>query len=177
MAEPIDDPGYWKGRLLKAREAGEIHHTVFKCPLERWQQIGTAHRKILAAHIGPADCILDAGCGYGRLLDMLPHGWLGRYYGVDLSPDLIEEAQRRYGGFDALGFPRYHFQVGDLRDLSEFRYCGIQWAVLISIRPMIRRNLGDAEWEKMHAQLRRVAAKILYLEYDPEDAGEVEVVG
>jgi SAM-dependent methyltransferase len=39
--------------------------------------------------------ILDVGCGFGDLLIYLRHcGWKGRYVGVDLVPQLIDEARR-----------------------------------------------------------------------------------
>lgn len=41
--------------------------------------------------------ILDVGCGFGDLYGFLrERGWKGDYLGVDLVPDLIEEATRQY---------------------------------------------------------------------------------
>lgn len=160
MTEPILDPDYWKQRLKQAREP---HQAIFRCPLDRWLRIEDRHREILGYLISPRDSILDAGCGWGRLLTLLPGDWDGRYLGVDLSPDFIAKAQGAY--------PKKEFIVGDLRAL-EFpdRF---DWAILISIRPMVKRNLGDGIWEQMEVELKRVARRLLYLEYDEDDIGEV----
>lgn len=165
MTEPILCPNYWKRRLQSA-PPGQPHHAVFRCPLERWQRIEAAHRRLLARHVGPSDSVLDAGCGWGRLLDLMPPGWSGDYLGVDLSPDFIDLAKILHRG--------RHFAVGDLRDLSAFEGRAFDWAVLVSVRPMVRRNLGDGAWAQMEREVRRLARRVLYLEYDPEDEGDVE---
>lgn len=161
MTEPINDPTYWKQRLATAQER---HHSVFKCDKERWLRIEAKHRQILAETLHPEQTILDAGCGYGRLLDLLPRDWRGYYFGVDLSPDFIDLARREH--------PRNHFRVADLR-MVPVPSGTFDWAVLISIRPMVRRNLGDDEWTKMEIELKRVANRLLFLEYDENDPGEV----
>jgi SAM-dependent methyltransferase len=172
--EPIFDPAYWAGRLREAR-SGCLHHAVFRCPEERWRAIEARHRALLARVIGPGDSILDCGCGWGRLLELLPRHWEGLYYGVDLSPDFVDMAKSKYGAeHDLLGFPRYHFAVGDLRDLSEYKWSGMDWAVFVSVRPMIRRHMGGAVWDAVEAEARSVARRLLFLEYDPDDPGSVE---
>lgn len=173
MTEPILDPDYWKVRL---RKAAEPHHAIFKCPLPLWQQIEAKHREILARTIGSMDSVLDAGCGWGRLVDMMPKTWHGRYYGVDLSPDFIRMAKVKYDEVrDDLGLPRYWFGEGNLLNLEEFKWSGIQWGILISMRPMVIRNCGDETWYHMRMQLRKVVRKLLFLEYDPTCPGSVEV--
>lgn len=166
MTEPILDPSYWRRRLEQAQAAGELHLSVFRCPLERWQRIEAKHREILAQLIGPTDSVLDAGCGYGRLLDLMPASWQGMYCGVDLSPDLIDLANRQHS--DRI------FYVGDLRSLPTPADVRFTWAILISVRPMVRRNCGDEVWQQMEAELRRVARKLLFLEYDPDAEESVE---
>lgn len=162
MTEPVLDTSYWKERLERAPKDAP-HHAVFRCSAELWRRIEEKHRQILTQEIKPGDSILDAGCGWGRLLDLLPR-WDGRYLGVDLSPDFVEKARWLH--------PTREFVVGDLRRL-DFPDT-FQWAVLISIRPMMRRNLGEEEWSKMESELRRVAKRLLFLEYDDTDEGSVE---
>lgn len=167
MSELISDPRYWARRLREANRRGEIHHAVFKCPLDRWRRIEAKHREILSRLIGPNDSVLDCGCGWGRLLNLMPKEWVGPYWGVDLSPDFIKLAQEEHVRL---------FTVCDLRDLSKHAPGGSKydWAVLISVRPMVIRNLGAEEWAKMESEIRRVAKKLLYLEYDENDEGKVE---
>jgi SAM-dependent methyltransferase len=42
--------------------------------------------------------VLDVGCGFGDFLSFLRgRGWTGSYRGVDVVPELIDEARRRHG--------------------------------------------------------------------------------
>ncbi len=167
--EPIFDPVYWKRRLESARE---LHHSIFKCPLDRWQRIEEKHRQILARTIAPCDKVLDVGCGYGRLLSLMPDNWRGAYIGVDISPDFIAMAKEQW----QVGKP--YFVCGDIRHWD--RSWGLRedikmdWAVMISIRPMVRRNLDDDVWNECLTEIRKVAKRLLYLEYDENDEGSVE---
>lgn len=164
MSDPIDDPAFWKHRLETAKV---LHHSIYKCPLDLWQRIEERHRQILAATIGQHDSVLDSGCGWGRLLDLMPVEWQGDYKGIDLSPDFIEMARRSY--------PRQLFATGDLRFCRHLLpHANYDWAVLISIRGMVQRNQGDEVWAQMEAELHRVARQLLFLEYDENDPGRVK---
>jgi SAM-dependent methyltransferase len=172
--EPVSDPGYWAARLRAAQASDNLHHAVFRCPAERWARIGAKHREVLAATLHIDDRVLDAGCGYGDLLDLMPDWWRGAYVGMDLSRELLDEAKRRH--------PQRVFLCGDLQKLTHelniavaHQFLGkFDWAVCRSMRPMIKRNLGDAAWAEMEAGLRRMARKLLFLEYDESDLGSVE---
>ena len=57
----------------------------------------------------PDDSIIDIGCGYGDLYGYLrSKGWRGDYLGVDIVPDLIDEAKRRY--------PEARFKIQDIQE-------------------------------------------------------------
>lgn len=167
MPEPILDTDYWRERLLQAQK-GELHHAIFKCEKQHWLAIEAKHRQILLNHVGWKTSVLDCGCGWGRLLDMMPPGWLGDYLGIDLSPEFIALARERH---------KRHFIIGSLLEMPH-HICPVgekfNLAVLVSIRPMVKRNLGDEVWMAMEAQIRKVSAKLLYLEYDPNDEGSLE---
>ena len=163
MSEDISNPLYWKRRLQRSPK-DEIHHSIFICNGDRWRRIEDKHREILAKVIGPTDSVLDAGCGYGRLLTLMPPGWDGRYLGIDISPDFVEMARELH--------PNYNFIVGDLRNIG---VQGFDWAVMISIRPMVRRNMGGEVWDAMEKEIRRSAKKLLFLEYDEENPESEEV--
>ena len=169
MTRPILEPEFWRERLAKAQQRGKLHEAVYLCPEEQWKKIEAKHREILAKHIGFADSVLDAGCGWGRLLTLMPKQWGGMYVGVDLSPDFIDLAVEKWGVTQERVFAR-----ADLRNLGWLWSGQLDWAVLISIRPMVKRELGDAVWEEMEKEIRRVAKRLLYLEYDPECEGFVE---
>lgn len=165
--EPIFSPEYWKQRLETAKE---LHHSIFRCPLEQWLRIEDKHRQILAATIKEYDSVFDAGCGYGRLLTLLPETWKGKYVGVDISEDFIDLARKNNRG------TRFHpyLMEGDLQCLNWLKPNSFDWAVLISMRPMIKRNKGDEVWSNIEKELRRVARRLLYLEYDEADNGSIE---
>lgn len=168
--EPVMDPVYWGERLSRAVDRGVLHTAVFMCSVERWDRIAEKHAAILRATIQPTESVLDAGCGWGRLLDIMPNDWCGDYVGVDIAPAFIKVAQ--------LNYPHRRFHVRSLLDLDDVQVpdgvAVFDWAVLISIRPMIVRNCGREVWDKMEMGLRVVARKLLYLEYDPNDNGSVE---
>jgi cyclopropane fatty-acyl-phospholipid synthase-like methyltransferase len=160
--KPIFSESFWAERL---RNAKERHHAVYVCPRSRWGAIEAKHREILARHIRPDDSVIEAGCAWGRLLDLMPPDWRGPYLGVDLSPDFVEAARRER--------PGRTFVIADLRDLSQFEDGLYDWAVMISMRAMVIREAGAAEWGKIEAELRRVARRILILEYSADEEGEV----
>lgn len=165
---PIADPAFWKERLDEV-QSDNLHHAVFRCPRDRWKRIEAKHRDILERVIQPKDRILDAGCAWGRLVDLLPPSWVGDYKGVDISPDFLTMARERNPGLE--------FEQYDLRHLPHYWGKGnfsFDIAVMISIRPMVKRHMGETEWGKMESELRRVAKKLLYLEYDENDEGSVE---
>jgi SAM-dependent methyltransferase len=50
-------------------------------------------RAILAGD--PAASVADVGCGYGAFATFLRHhGWIGRYEGIDVAPEMIEGARK-----------------------------------------------------------------------------------
>lgn len=161
--EPISDPTYWARRLRLTQEA-DRHRAIFVCPTDRWRRIEAKHRDILAGLIAPPASILDAGCGWGRLLTLLPENWHGDYLGVDLSPDFIAMARKEN--------PHRRFKIADLREPLPEKW--FAWGVLISVRPMVVRNLGQEVWDGMEVNLRKAAKRLVYLEYDENDPGSVE---
>ncbi len=162
MSKPqrINDLDYWKKRIEEANRRKEIHRSVFECIQPTWEIIEEGQRQKLLATIKDDDSILDAGCGYGRLLDLLPDTWKGRYYGIDISPDFIALAREIHPHYEK------NFRVADIRNLRCFSDQSFDWAIMISIKPMIVRNLGGDEWEKMERELSRVAKNLLYLEME-----------
>lgn len=175
--ERILDPSYWKERLEAAKE---LHQSVFLCPKARWDAIEEAHRKVLAEHIQPNDRIVDLGCGYGRVVGLLPASWQGDYLGVDQSPDLLAVAEKH--------FPARYMDHGSIQwrlanllgmDYSFFFrfYDPADWVIFGSMRQMIRRAPdGERIWKTIHDGAKSITKKILYLEYDPIESFSIEVI-
>lgn len=175
MSQNILDPMYWKCRLDEVEASGKpLHHAIFVCTLERWNRIAAVHRRILYQLVNSGDRILDAGCGWGRLLQLLPEEWIDsghvsdRYYGIDLSPDFIDFARRLHGleWYD-------RFICSDLLDFNLDKLGNFDWVIVVSMRPMITRNLGEKIWLELQAKLLTVAPRLLLLEYDEIDSGTI----
>jgi cyclopropane fatty-acyl-phospholipid synthase-like methyltransferase len=166
--ERIFEPGYWKDRLLHAIDREQVHHAIFVTGSQQWSQIAEQHRELLARHVRSDESILDAGCGWGRLLSLTPRYWKGDYLGIDISPDFLESARASH--------PARTFLLHDMREPLPERYRNVfDWAVLISIRQMVRENAGEEAWETVQRNLFDASRRILVLEYSSEDQGEVLV--
>lgn len=184
---PLDrifDPEYWRERLLETPD-DEPQKAIFETNRDNWQAIEEVHREIIRKHVKGNHSVLDVGCGWGRLLSLMPLGWYGMYLGIDISPDFISMAQSRY-------LKRKHqFKVADARECLKWALCpylidnegghtyfpsGVKrdWAILVSIKPMILRNVGEEVWELMKRNIKEVCNRILLLEYNIDDKGTVE---
>lgn len=164
MSRDVFNPAYWRERIEWAIQNKNLHWSIFYTGAGQFSEIEERHRAILADLIKPGDSIFDAGCGYGRVLDLLPKGNY-RYLGVDISPDFITLAQTRH--------IHHTFRVHDLREPIQVD-AEFEWAIAGSMRPMIRGNCGPEAWETIKANIFRVAKKILYLECNVDEPGEVE---
>ena len=177
--EPQDiyNPQYWRNRLKKTTEA-DRHKAVFITGIDNWKAIEAAHRKILDRLILPGENILDCGCGWGRLLELLPKRWFGEYVGIDLSPDFIKLATDKYPDHNFYEGPLEIIlpQITDTMNLSDPNSQRFDWAVMISVRPMIRRNCGDKVWDEIEKLVRPMTRRMLFLEYDPFDDGEIVII-
>src|SRR4051812_12276345 len=110
--KPIYDPQFWADRLRTALDKGQLWHSVFVCTRDEWESSVARLAGTLQQVVKPRDSVLDVGCGYGAACDCLPAKWEGRYLGVDLSPDLIEQAKKLH---PTTQFPRASFLIADAR--------------------------------------------------------------
>lgn len=156
MKFPVDKPEFWKERIARAEKDKLYHYSVYLTNPANWEKIAETHKAILQREC-PGFRVLDAGCGYGRVSEWFPDN---KYFGVDLSPDFITKAKATY--------PRKQFSQAHLTHLP-FPRGAFDIAFCISIRAMTINNLGETAWQEIENELRRVAKKILILEYeDPE---------
>jgi len=163
--KPVLEQSFWVDRLYRAVHR---HEAVYSCPRPVWSAIEDTHRRILNRHIKPADSVLDVGCGWGRLLDLLPEDWNASYLGIDFVPEFIKMARADW--------PVNKFIVGEFFDeLPKLKAGSFDWAVLIAIKPMLQENVGGEYWTQLHREVIRVSKRVLYLRYAIEDEGIVEV--
>ena len=163
---PVQDPAFWKRRLLDVVATGkDLHKAIYDIDYKIWSDIQDKTKSILKQYLRPGDRVLDAGCGLGNASGLVPRGCV--YTGIDVSPHLLEIARVRH--------PNAHFVQGDLRSMPEFSDKQFDWAVCRSIRGMIWDNLGAEAWDAILSELRRVSKRILLMEYG-EGALPVEVI-
>lgn len=156
MSKPIDKLEFWKQRIDTAVKP---HYSVYVIHEQGWNRINTAHKELIEQHIPKDAKVLDAGCAYGR-----SSVFFNDYTGVDFSPDFIAKAKEQY--------PDKEFIVANLKELP-FEDNTFDWAITISIKRMVIDNLGEEEWQKMEKEIKRVAKKLLVLEYEDPTIYEV----
>lgn len=160
MPKPITDPLFWRERMNRALTEKEPHKAVWDTDKETWERVKYIHGEILARLMPPhhSITILDAGCGQGEILDVLPTN--ADYTGLDISPDFIKYAKLKY--------PQRRFVIGDVRKL-EFADRSFDLAICRAMDGMIKDNLGFEAWRQTERELLRVADRVLILGYsDPE---------
>lgn len=150
MQKRVTSISFWKDRI---RGAAKRHFMVYVTSEGDWQRINYEHEKILRTEIKQTDKVLDAGCGYGRWAHLFS---MDNYVGVDLSPDFVEMAHLENIG--------WKFIEGKLESLP-FQDGEFDVAFCVSIKEMIIDNCGQELWDAMQRELKRVAKKLLILEY------------
>jgi ubiquinone/menaquinone biosynthesis C-methylase UbiE len=148
--ERVSEIEFWKNRIENAHTK---HHSVYLCNPILWDDIFHAHRKIIRRVIPKDAYVLDAGCGYGRMCELFDSK---NYEGVDFSPDFIKMAMKEY--------PNHSFEVQNLKKLPYEKH-QFEWAFCVSIKDMIVKYDSLKSWLEIEKELKRVAKKILILEY------------
>jgi ubiquinone/menaquinone biosynthesis C-methylase UbiE len=156
MNKGVDRVEFWRDRIKTAQKES---FSVYVTSEKDWNRINEAHKTILESEIRPGQRVLDAGCGYGRWAYLFDD-----YVGVDFSPDFIELAQSKH--------PDKKFIQADLKRLP-FDDESFDVAFCVSIKKMIIDNLGETAWQDMEDELRRVAKKVLILEYETPEPHEI----
>lgn len=159
--KPVNEPIFWRERLAEADALGIPHHSVYQTNEEDWRRIEETHRQIIKNHVKAGERVLDAGCGYGRLAELFESEV---YTGVDFAGAFIDRAKQLY--------PEFRFVQAKLEDLP-FPEEMFDWAICISIKGMIIGNIGVDFWEVQLAELKRVAKKVLILEYSSPEEYEI----
>jgi len=163
MNKPVDTIEFWNKRIENAKAIGKTDYSVYAT--DNWEPIDRAHRDILDSHIGTDSSILEAGCGYGRSLELIHP--CERYVGIDQVPEFIRLAKKTTSN----SLPHVYFEWGVLPGCLELRPDRtFDWVVCISLMVMIISNLGWGKWDAMQKELLRVSRNgVLCLEYtDPE---------
>lgn len=163
----IFDIQFWTERLDYAKGAGQLEQAIGR-GFEFGAKIDPVHRVIIEKEIKPIDKVLDIGCGYGRTAHWFKDE---QYTGIDFVPEFIEIAKELH--------PNKIFQVMDVRQLFPFKDKSFDWGVLISMKGMIIREMGQEVWDGIQKELSRICKKLLILEYgnnQKEEAAKYDII-
>lgn len=160
MSKPVNKTDFWRDRIKEAlNKCNDIRYSVYYTGRDDWNKLNSVHKDALSKLIPKKANVLDAGCGYGRWSEHFD-----KYTGIDFSPEFIEKAKELY--------PDKKFLVADLNKLP-FKDGEFDWAFAVSVKVMIVNNLGQEAWEPMEKELKRVAKKVIFLEYSDPHIYEV----
>lgn len=155
----IFDPEFWRKRMAAATN---LRDAVYSGAGDgKWEEMDDLWRKALARNLAADTAVLDVGCGYGRLLDLMPSHWRGWYLGVDISPEFIDLARKGRHSDRT-------FEVHDFRNRAYRLEGGFDLAICGMLRGMIRGREPEA-WPAIEENIRRCAKNVVYLEVDGEE--------
>ena len=118
-----------------------------------------AHEVERALAATPGDRVLDLGCGAGGFSAVVP----GEYVGLDLNPNYIAFARRRFGN------ARRRFELRPLAELDGRER--FDRAIMASVL----HHLADDEADAVLALLARIVrTRLVVLDLDPESANRLQ---
>ena len=133
------DSRYWVSATEDADEASY---------LESGQRDVEALLQGLEGRIGPEARVLDLGCGIGRMTA----GLVGRFaevVGVDVSPEMIDEARRLHGAA-----PGLRFETNSGADLADFADASFDLVFSYSVLPHLPPDVVHAYFHEVNRVLR-----------------------
>ncbi|MGL6095390.1 MAG: class I SAM-dependent methyltransferase [Fimbriiglobus sp.] len=159
--QSVLDPEYWRGKVTDAAARGESHRAVYTGTADAMADIDRRHREFVS-RIGDFDSVLDVGCGYGRLLDLLGPRFKGRYFGIDLSPDLVAMARVRWPD------RARNFMAADVRSPEVRKHLGeitltkcFQFGVVLWVKDMVVREVGRPAWDEIQTAVEPFCVELL----------------
>lgn len=156
---PVNTPEFWHKRLLEAHASGRgLPTAIYDTDPDNWQYIQNQTAGYLQRYLLPGTRVVDVGCGYGAIYDLLPNKI--KYVGLDISPDLIEIARIRYPKGDFRVFDVMTLNESDKKLVDKFDYC-----IARSIEAMVISNLGFDVWQVMLEKMLMLAPIVMLIEY------------
>lgn len=154
---PVTSDSFWAERLKKA--GNNYKFSVYETSELDWAKINEAHEYLLDEwKVGGK--VLDAACGFGRWSEKFEN-----YIGVDISDTFISKAKELY--------PNKAFLRADIHEGLPFKDGEFDWAICVSLKDMLIREMGDDYWNICLRELKRVSKKVLILEYSKKLEHEI----
>lgn len=162
-SKETQNPEFWRKRIKEAGRPIDAIGVGFD-----WKLLDEIHKKIIGEHIKPTDKVLDVACGIGRTAHWFPDS---KYIGIDFMPEFINIARQIN--------PQKLFFVYNVTEPLPFNDHQFDWAYMISVKTVIGPVIGWDKWAEVEKELKRVAKKVLILEYgnsDPQEASKYEIL-
>jgi SAM-dependent methyltransferase len=160
MFNDVTDPRFWRDRLSTC--GGDLQRAMFTGSSD---EFAAAHadqmRQLHRAGIRPHDSVLDVGCGYGRLLTLMPADWAGDYVGIDVSPDLIAVARILYPEQTRAGSRHRAFRVERADAMPAAWSQTFDVAIAVWLHTMLTDNGKLDVWQQIELEMRRVARRVV----------------
>lgn len=155
---------FWRKRIWEVVANGlELHQVIYRTDIGNWNKIQKATAKLLKDVLPPSCNVLDAGCGYGALYEVLhavPHFSGVQYTGLDLSEDLVGIAKLRY--------PDAVFEQCRLED-AMYPDNHFDFTVFRSVEGMLHDNGYSAAWSMAFDNVKRMSKNVILIEYGAVD--------
>ncbi len=126
----INIPNFWRDRILKFG-GGDVHKILYDVTKQEWDVIQNLTKKIVVENLREGEILLDVGCGYGAVCEVLEPEV--KYLGVDIDQDMLELACKRNPNreflkanvaVDLKDYPNNYFGVGLVRSVVSAFECG-----------------------------------------------------
>lgn len=149
-----DAKTYWDKR---AKVWGKQADQMYSLPQEDWDVIEKFLKKVQKKY--GLTSVVDLGCGNGRFVPMFEElfvkkGGLKRnkYLGIDISKELVKQAEARYPGFT--------FRTGRLEEISK----SVPIVHDLAFTFTALEHVTEKDWQKTHLQLKMIARFGLFIE-------------
>lgn len=154
---------FWRTRIKQAKDAGLPIDFAMAASGFDWGVIDKEHSSRIFKYATRNSKILDVGCGYGRTAH-----WFAdeNYTGIDFVSEFVDEAHKRH--------PNKRFLVGNITEALPFKDKEFDIALLISVKRVIAPVVGEKVWGVVEKELKRVAKKVIILEYGMSRPKDIE---
>lgn len=168
---PVATEEFWRRRVWDTVARGrELHTIIYDTDPDTWKHIQNETAGILQRHLQPGMKFLDAGCGYGAVLDIwdqYPVFKEVEYHGYDLSPDLI--------GIGKIRYPEANLFAENLFYRLEDKEGTFDVALVRSVEIMLKKNINDTVWRLFLRRVCGLAKTVVLMDYgSPSDYQIVE---
>ena len=154
--KPTEQIAFWEERLAETKKKNwPIYRAIARTHSDEiWEKAQEEQRVLLHRFIQPYSTILDAGCGVGAAVPLLPDNE-STYLGIDFAECLVKEARLQH--------PEKEFQVTNLLDLCCFSEDQFDFTFCRGVQGIVSGRLGNDTWLSMKEELKRISKRLLLM--------------